>query len=267
MSSEASFQTAYRGAAVAIICHVVALFVGFTILGVVFGFPDVLRLPASERLATFVAHQQVIQPTYWLLAMTGFTQIFISGFLYRAFRDRDRATLFFALVFGILCGILQTLGFIRWAILIPYLAGEMVASGSTGPSADTIGLLEGAFNRYAGMAIGEHVANICLGLWTSLTGWALLEQHLADRRLAWTGVGLGVMAALLALEQLGIAPVLFGTIVDYGFPAWAVWLLVLAVSLLRTNPATGVGPRLGWGTAAWAGVLYAAMIAPVAFGG
>lgn len=267
MSSEASHRAAYRGAAIAIICHVVALFVGFTILGIVFDFPDILRVPAPERLASYVAHQRIIQPTYWLLAMTGFTQIFIAGFTYRAFRDRDRATLMFALVFGILCGILQTLGFIRWAILIPYLASEMAASGSTGPVADTIGLLEGAFNRYAGMAMGEHVANICLGLWTSLTGWALLEERLADRRLGWAGVILGGVAALLALEQLGIAPVLFGAIVDYGFPAWAVWLLVLAVSLLRTSPATGVGPRLGRGTAAWAGALYLVMIAPIVLGG
>ncbi len=267
MSSEPVYRAAYRGAAIAIICHIVALFVGFTILGVVFGFPDVLRAPAGERLATYLAHQHVIQPTYWLLAMTGFTQIFIAGFVYRAFRDRDRAILLFALIFGILCGILQTLGFIRWAILIPYLASEMAASGSTGPVAETIGLLEGAFNRYAGMAVGEHVANICLGLWTSLTGLALLRERLADRRVAWAGVVLGAIAGLLALEQLGVAPVLFGAVVDYGFPAWAVWLLVLAVSLLRTPPDTGAGPRLGWGTAAWAGAVYVAMIAPVAFGG
>lgn len=267
MSSSAARRAAYRGAAISIFIHIIALFAGFTVLAVVFGFPDVLRVPAPERLATFVANQQVIQPTYWLLAMTGFTQILIAGFTYRAFRDRDSATLLFALVFGILCGILQTLGFIRWAILIPYLASEMAAAGSTGPMADTIGLLEGAFNRYAGMAVGEHVANICLGLWTTLTAVALLKEQLADYRLAWSGVVLGGIAALLALEQLGIAPAVFGVIVDFGFPAWAVWLLVLAVSLLRTDPESGVGPRLGWGTLAWAGGLYALMIAPVVLGG
>jgi len=266
MTTDAKYHAAYRGAAIAIICHIAALFVAFSVLGVVFGFPDVLRAPAPQRLATYVAHQHVIQSTYWLLAMTGFTQIFIAGFVYRAFRDRDRATLLFALVFGTLCGILQSLGFIRWAILVPYLAEEMAASGSTGPVADTIGLLEGAFNRYAGMALGEHLANICLGLWTSLTGWALLKEPLADRRLGWAGVALGGVAALLALEQLGVAPALFGTIVDYGFPAWAVWLLLLAASLLRTPPATGVGPRLGWRTAAWATGAYAAMVAPVVAG-
>ena len=266
MASDATYRAAYRGAACAIFAHIAILFAGFTILGIAFDFPDVLRWPAPERLASFVAKQHIVQPTYWLLAMTGFTQILIAGFVYRSFRDRDRSTLFFALLFGILCGILQTMGFIRWAILIPYLATQMAHSGPAGTIADTIGLLEGAFNRYAGMALGEHVANICLGLWTALTGVALLQERLIDRRVAWAGVGLGIIAGLLALEQLGIAPTLFEALVDYGFPAWAVWLLVLAISLLRTPPATGTAPRLGWGTAAWAGTVYVAMIAPLALG-
>ena len=266
MAHDATYRAAYRGAAVAIFVHVIALFAGFTVLGVAFDFPDILRVPTVDRLGRFVSNQSVVQPTYWLLAMTGLSQIFITGFVYRAFRDRDRATLLFALVFGILCGILQAMGFIRWAILIPYLAGELAASGSVGPVAETIGLLKGSFNRYAGMALGEHLANICLGLWTLLTGLALLREPLADRRLAWGGVALGIVAGLLSLEQLGIAPTLFGTVVDLGFPAWAAWLLMLAVSLLRTPPSTGEGPRLGWGTVAWAGPLYLAMIAPTMLG-
>lgn len=266
MPSAATYRAAYRGAAIAIFAHVVALFGGFTVLGIVFDFPDILRVPAGERLATYVTNQAIVQPTYWLLAMTGFSQIAIAGFVYRSFRDRDRSLLLFALIFGILCGTLQAMGFIRWAILIPYLATEMAATGATGPVADSIGLIEGTFNRYAGMAVGEHLANICLGLWTGFTGVALLAERLVDRRLAWAGAGLGIVAGLLALEQLGVAPALFGVVVDYGFPAWAVWLLVLAVSLWRTPPSTGEGPRLAWGTAAWAGVLYVGMVLPVAMG-
>jgi len=91
------YTAAYRGSGIAILAHVVALFAGFTVLGLVFDFPDVLRRPAVERLALYSAHQPIVQATYWLLAMTGFTQIAITGFLFRTFRDRDRATLLFAL--------------------------------------------------------------------------------------------------------------------------------------------------------------------------
>ena len=75
-----SYGTAYRGTAIAIILHIIALFLGFTILGMVFDFPDILRVPAAERLGLFSSRQRVIQSTYWLPAMTGFSHIFITDF-------------------------------------------------------------------------------------------------------------------------------------------------------------------------------------------
>jgi hypothetical protein len=261
------YVAAHRGSAIAILAHVVVLFTGFTVLGIVFDFPDVLRRPAVDRLTLYTAHQPIIQATYWFLAMTGLTQIAITGFLFRTFRDRDRATLLFALIFGCLCGLLQAMGFIRWAVLIPYLGAELSTGGDSATMAQSITLLEGSFNRYAGMALGEHLANICLGLWTLLTGVALLQERLADRRLGWSGIVLGVVAGLLAAEQLGIAPTFFAVIVDFGFPAWAVWLLVLATSLLKTSPETGRGPDLGWKTATGAVALYALMVLPVLLSG
>ena len=51
-------------------------------------------------------------------------------------------------------------------------------------------------------------------------------------------------------------------IVDYGFPAWAVWLIVIAASLLKTDPRDGEGPLYGWKSFAWSFSLYVLMILP-----
>jgi hypothetical protein len=259
---EAGYRSNYNGTALFIFIHVAVLFTGFTILAAVFEFPGVLRETTQYRLNLFRQGQSIIQPVYWLLAMSGFFQIAISVFLYRSFRSLDRTLLKFAVLFGILAGILQTIGFIRWAILIPWLAGHMAEPGISPQTAETIGLLEGAFNRYAGMALGEHTANICLGLWTLLTGVAVFDERLFDRKLGWFGVVVGIVAMLLAGEQLGIAPQVFEVIVDYGFPAWAVWLVVIAVSLLKTDPRDGEGPVYGWKSFAWSFSLYVLMITP-----
>lgn len=255
---------AYRGTAILIFTHIIALFVGFTILAIVFQFPEVLRLPAEARLSLYRQGQAIIQPTYWVLAMTGLTQVGISVLLYQSFRTRGSTILVLSLVFGVLCGILQTAGFIRWAILIPYLADQITTADPT--TARTIALVEGAFNRYAGMALGEHTANICLGIWTVLVGVAIRSERLLDKKLAPWGIVLGVVAMVLSLEQLGVAPAVLSVVLDFGFPAWAVWLVVVAVSLFRTNPESGEGPTLGWGTGAWAASLYAAMVLPSALG-
>lgn len=249
---------AYRGAAALIILHVGALLAGFAILGVVFEFPEVLRFPAVERLALYRANQPVVQPTYWVLSMTGFTQVAMAVLLCRSFSRTAGPLLQLALVFGVLCGLLQMAGFIRWAILIPYLA-EMMA-GADAQTAATLAIVEGVFNRYAGMALGEHAANICLGVWTFGVGAAMRGSELFDRRLAGCGMALGLAAAVLALEQLGIGQELLGLVLDFVFPLWAVWLLVIAASLLRADPGTGRGPRLGWRTGLAAATGYALLV-------
>ena len=248
----------YNGAAWLIIAHIVALIVGFGVLGAVFEFPEVLRLSAADRLALYRANQGIIQPTYWVLAMTGFTQVAMAVLLCRSFVRTSSPMLQLALVFGVLCGLLQMAGFIRWAILIPYLAELMADADSQ--TAATLAIIEGVFNRYAGMALGEHAANICLGVWTFGVGFAMRSSKLFDRRLAGLGMGLGVVAAILALEQLGIWPELLGIVLDFVFPLWAIWLLVVAASLLRTDPETGEGPALSWRTAAIAAAGYAVLV-------
>ncbi|MCK5572923.1 MAG: DUF4386 domain-containing protein [Bacteroidetes bacterium] len=256
------YRLQYRGAAVSIFLHIIALFVGFTVLASVFEFPEILRQTSLYRLNLYREGQSVIQPTYWLLAMTGFTQIAMAVFLYRSFRERETTVLTFAVLFGILSGILQTLGFIRWAILIPYLAEQTAAPTATATTRETVALIEGAFNRYAGMAVGEHTASICLGLWTLLLGAAMVQNRLFDPRIGWVGIILSPLAFILALEQLGVSGWLLDAITDFGFPAWAVWLVVLAVSLLRTKPDTGEGPGLTWKTLIWTIVLYVVMMLP-----
>jgi hypothetical protein len=163
-----SLTTQYRGAAVSILAHVLALCAGFSLLAMVFEFPEILRQPAPYRLALYLRNQTTVQAVYWMLAMTGFTQIAMAVFLHRSFREKDSTVLSFALVFGILTGILQTVGYIRWAVLMPYLAAQMADPAASTTTREAVALVEEAFNRYAGMALGEHTANLCLGLWTGL---------------------------------------------------------------------------------------------------
>lgn len=83
-------NTPDRLAAAVLIIHIVAMFCGFIILGPAFEFPDVLRYPAVERFAIFSENQSVIRPTYWVLTMTGITQILISILLYHVVRAQSQ---------------------------------------------------------------------------------------------------------------------------------------------------------------------------------
>lgn len=81
-----------------------------------FQFPEVLRLPTQERLATFRENQPVIVATYWALIMSGFTQILAAVFLALALRPYRGGLVILALIFGTINGLGQAIGFGRWAI-------------------------------------------------------------------------------------------------------------------------------------------------------
>lgn len=238
------------------------LYAALTVLGVVFDFPEILRKPAAERLDLFARHAGIVRPTYWLLALTGFTQISMTVLLAQSLPARGRTVVLFGLIFGVLAGALQTLGFIRWAVLIPYLAQAMSDPAVPDLTRQAIALVEGSFNRYAGMAVGEHTATLCLAVWTLCLGLALRGPAPVDRRLGTMGVFLAPVAVLVALEPLGVAGPVPGLLGDVAFPAWIVWLVVIAASLWRADARTAVGPRLTWRTAVWGAVLYGILAGP-----
>lgn len=254
-------QTTYRTTAVTLILHVLALTIAFNILVVVFEFPDILRAPAEYRLTLFMDNSGVIIPTYYVLALTGLTQILASVLLYETFREKNGLVLVTA-VFGVLTGIFQVLGFIRWPIVVPYFVEAM----NHGMSMETIAFVEGMLNRYAGMAIGEHLGFLCQAIWTTLLGVTMVKQDLFDSRLGWAGVGIGLLSVLMALEPLGGALAIFGELTWPVMGAWLIWLVLVGITLLRTHPDSTVNWRLSWKITAVATAVWAILVIPSYFG-
>jgi hypothetical protein len=233
--NNSGIKNIYTLTALFIFFHIAALFIGFTILAAVFEFPDVLQASPQYRLDLYLANQSIIQPVFWLLAVAGCTQIALSIFLSRSFERLSPDLPKIALLFGVIAGMLQTYGFVQGAALPPWM--------------------------------GVYASGLCLGIWTTLTGAAMfVEQRLFDRKISMFGVVAGCMALMLALEQFGTPPATLGLLVDYGFPAWAVWLVVVAVSLLKTNPSDREGPLFGWKSFCWSSCLYLLMVLPQLLG-
>ncbi len=264
-SRQAAERTVYRLAAFFLVLHILILFSGFSVLTDAFQFPDVLRLPAAERLALFRDGQDVIVPAYWALTMSGFTQIFAAVFLALAMRPYSGGLVTLAIVFGTLTGLGQAFGFGRWAILIPYLAERMADPTLSNAGREMIGLIEGSFNRYAGMLVGEHLANIAMGFWLLFVGLGMRRSGVLDARLGLLVILSSPLLFLLASEQMGFASSLLDLITDFGLPLLAVIHFGLAWQLVRRKDLEPA-PALGAGFVVVAIIAYGAMVAPVFMG-
>jgi hypothetical protein len=146
-----------------------------------------------------------------------------------------------ALVAGVLAGAFQVMGFMRWPIAVPYLA-EQMAQAPSADARETIALLEGLLNRYAGMVVGEHLGFLAQGTWTMLVSAAMFRGPLFAWPYGAVGLPLGVLIFISAFEQLGGPFEAIGFLSAPVSAAWLGWLLMCGVSLARTQ-ADGIGPK------------------------
>lgn len=222
--------------------HAVLAGGAFAVLGAVFDFPAILRRPAAEALAAFNDEPGTIRAAYYAFAWSSLLLIPLAVLLRRSLgeRGRDGGLLAVAAALGLAAGLTQVLGFIRWTIVVPFLADSYADPATSAAGREAVAVVYEFANRYLGMSIGEHLGWVFQGTWVLLLGVALLRR---GEGLRWLGAaGLLIAAALLvsSLEQFqfGYEGAL-GTLNAVGTTAFPFWQIALAAALLRGRPAAG----------------------------
>ena len=228
----------YTFTATLIIAQVFVSLVAFLVLMSVFQFPDILRENSAVRLALFLKNQDVVIPMYYLLALTGIMNVMIASLIFYLF-EKKSSVLVLALVFGVLTGIFQTIGFIRWPFLIPYLANLQ------GTSSELIPILEGAFNRYAGMAIGENLGFLMQGLWTVCLSIVFLQNKYVSDILSKYGIGIGILTVIMAFETFGGSFSFLGELTNPVESAWYIWLIFIAITIYKKSEESSYVTHFG----------------------
>ena len=205
----------------------------YGLLTMTFDYPGILREPAGEILRRFAAGGLTLVLLWYGFAMTPALFIPAAILLRRAF-PTTTPLLDLAVPLGVLAGVVQVLGLIRWPFLVPELARtylDPAASEATQAAALTV---FGAFHQYAGVAIGEHLGYLFTGAWTIVIAGAMLKSPVFRAWLGWAGIvsALGILVGLL--EPAGFA--LAGTVNAVAYLAWSLWLVATGVSLLRARP-------------------------------
>jgi hypothetical protein len=151
------------------------------------------------------------------------------------------ATLSVATAFGIVAGVAQTLGFLRWPFLVPHLASAYLAPGASEAQRAAAAMVFEAFHHYAGMAVGEHLGYLSTSIWTFMIALLMLRAPLFGRRLGLSGMALAMGVATGLLEPAGLE--LAGTINALSYLGWALWLVVVGIVLVARRDAQIVSTR------------------------
>src|SRR5918995_1524831 len=208
----------------------------FTLLSVTFEYPDILRQPAGYILERFDPGGAGLVATWYGFMLTAVLFVPLVVLVHRVLAGdgREAGAPFYlgvATSFGVVAGVVQFLGLVRWPFLVPYLADTYTDPASSEATRESVAVVFEAFNRYAGVAVGEHLGYLFTGLWTVLVALAMFGSPLPFRRwLALLGVVSAVGILLGTLEPVGFEPA--ADIVVVGYILWSIWLALFGIFLL-----------------------------------
>src|SRR5215211_8646673 len=97
----------------------------FTVLGMVFNYPDVLKEPVEKILAKFRASQKAVM--FWFAVLAISAALFVPIALGVGRLSSHRA-MRVAVPVGIAAAVVQVIGLARWPLLVPRFAADAASS-------------------------------------------------------------------------------------------------------------------------------------------
>jgi hypothetical protein len=223
-------------AGVLLVALPIAFNAAFAALAATFDYPDILRRPTHEVLARFRTGGTRLVLWWWTFALTAGALAPLAVLLARALDGASETLRTVAATVGVLAALVQFLGLIRWPFLVPYLARLDADPGTSPARRDAIDVVFQAFNRYLGVAVGEHLGYLLTGTWSILVGFAFTQTTIAPTWLGIPGIVIGALLALCSLEFVGPAERtgwrLAATLTPITYIAWSLWLIALGIAFL-----------------------------------
>ena len=208
----------------------IAFNVLFFLLQRTFEYPDILRKPTDYILSRFNAGGKRLVLIWYSFALTALLFVPTAVLVHQVFAGHDIPNMTLATTIGVLAGLVQFMGLIRWTFLVPYLAETYLEPKSSQATRDSIAVVFQAFHRYAGSAIGEHLGYLCTSLWTAFIALAITQSSQFNPWLGWAGLipAIGIFIGLF--EEAGFKEA--GLINAISYILWSIWLIAVGVVFL-----------------------------------
>ena len=206
---------------------------GFTFLGSLFEYPQILEEPTTDILALFREHQGAVMA--WFLALTVSAALLAPTGVLLGRLAGGRLGRWIAGT-GVAAATVQVLGLQRWVTLVPGISDDALDPAHRAAAEDRFELL----HVVLGQVVGETLGYALTATFTVLVVVALTRTVL-PRWLALLGY---VAAALIATGV--VIPVLHAaSLTNFaGYVAWCVWLIAVAAVLLRVRGTGSAGAHV-----------------------
>jgi hypothetical protein len=229
MNTHTAYRTNARRAGAALALASVLAIAGFTALGSIFEYPQILEKPTSDILALFRQHQSAVMSWFLVLAISA-ALIAPAGIWLGRMAGGNLGRAITAV--GIAAATVQVVGLQRWVTLVPAIS-DAALDPARRPAAEHSFEL---WHTVLGKAIGETLGYALTATFTVLVLIALRRSVLPR----WLAI-VGYTAAALIATGVVIPLLEAASLANFaGYIIWCAWLLAVAVVLFRLRATTTV---------------------------
>lgn len=217
-------QTTARLAATTLITASALAIAGFTALGSVFEYPQILEEPTSDILALYREHQGAVVGWFLVLVISA-AMLAPAGLLLGRLTGGTLGRWIAAT--GVAAATVQVIGLQRWVTLVPGISDDALHPARRAAAEDRFEFL----HTLLGKVVGETIGYALTAAFTVLVVIAL-SRTVLPVWLAWTGYASAALIATgIVIPVLGAA-----SLTNFaGYVLWCLWLLGVGFLLLRVR--------------------------------
>lgn len=222
-----------------LIIGAVAVLIPYTILTIIFEYPDILRQDVGTVLTKFNKGGNALIATWFAFAFSGIPLIPAYVMLGQKLENKNPLVRT-ATTIGVIGLILQMIGLLRWTFVVPVLAESYVNAIDEAAKSSVIIAFE-TIHQFVGVLLGEHLGQLFTIVWTVLLCRAFAQLKLFP---VWL-TGLGYASSfiyILAQAELFSTVILDFPVWDLagfiGSTLWLIWLIAIGVLFVKCNIQT-----------------------------
>ncbi len=217
-----------------LIVGAIGVFIPYTILTIIFEYPDILRQDTGIILTKFHDGGSNLIWTWFAFALVGLP--LLPAYIRIGQKLESKAPLVrVATTIGIIGLIVQMIGLLRWTFVVPVLANSFVNTTDEATKSSAIIAFK-TIHQFGGVILGEHLGQLFTTIWTFLISISFSKLKLIPK---WVNI-FGLVSAFIYLFAQAE---LLATVIP-GFPVWdmagfigstlwLIWLLIIGIRFLK----------------------------------
>jgi len=217
-----------------LIIGAILLFVPYTILAVIFDYPQILREDTGLILTKFYNGGTPLIFVWWLFAIVGLP-IIEAYVLIGQKLEKKLNYIRWATTLAVISGIVQIIGLLRWTFVVPILAKTYITTQNEAVK-ESCKIVFQAVHQYGGVVMGEHIGQLFTIAWVIMITSAFNTLKLMPKWIIWLGY-ISAFIYLLAQAEL------FATVIQnfpvwnlaglIGSTLWLIWLIVIGIRFFK----------------------------------